>query len=85
MPPNINRDQVVLVQQILKRGRRGAATLAELGAAYDLTCSPELTGCNNEIRLLMLNKLQPSRRSVGRDVAVGVVSGALTHVILGGR
>jgi len=72
------------IRRALDRGRAGRATLTELARAYDLSCLPELAGCNNELRLLMLDKLQPGSTSVHRDVAVGVVSGALTHLLLGG-
>jgi hypothetical protein len=72
------------IRRALERGRSGSATLSELATAYDLSCLPELAGCNNELRLLMLDKLRPDSTSVRRDVAVGVVSGALTHLLLGG-
>lgn len=78
------KDRADTIRRALEGGRRGTATLAELARAYDLSCLPELAGCNNELRLLMLDKLQPGPESVRRDVAVGVVSGAITHFLLGG-
>jgi len=79
-----NAERANSIRLSLDKGRRGEATLTELARAYDLSCLPELAGCNNELRLLMLDKLQPDSTSVRRDVAVGVISGALTHLLLGG-
>ena len=82
----LTRDQVAQLKHTMEIAREGRATLAQLGAAHDLAAGAGLPGCAAElrahVRALAADHHEP-HRTAGRDVAVGVVSGIVTHVLLG--
>jgi hypothetical protein len=82
----LTRAQADQVKSAVARGRAGRATLPELAAALDLSASGGLPGCAGELRGHLLRKLGTSSRtsSMGRDVVLGLATGALTHYLLRG-
>jgi hypothetical protein len=83
----LSKDQAAQLRHAIKIAREGRATLAQLGAAHDLAAGAGLPGCAAElrahVRALAADHHEP-HRTAGRDVAMGVVSGIVTHVLLGG-
>jgi hypothetical protein len=83
----LTKDQAASVRAAIDLARQGRASLGQLGAAHDLAQSAGLTGCAAEIRAhvraLAADRAEPRRRAVG-DVLTGVVSGIVTHALLGG-
>jgi hypothetical protein len=83
----LTTEQVSAIKTAVGLAREGRASLGQLGAAHDLAQSAGLTGCAAEIRAhvraLAADRAEPRRRAVG-DVLTGVVSGIVTHAILGG-
>ena len=74
------------VKSAVARGRAGRATISELAAALDLAATGGLPGCAGELRGHLLRKLgtAPRASSMGRDVALGMATGILTHYLLQG-
>lgn len=83
----LTTDQASSIREAIALAREGRASLGQLGAAHDLAQAAGLTGCASEIRAhvraLAADRAEPRRRAVG-DVLTGVVSGIVTHAILGG-
>jgi hypothetical protein len=80
----LNPAQAAQLRRTLDAARAGRATVAELGAAHDLAASAGLAGCAGELRGHLLAKLSPRTASIGRDVVLGLTTGALTHYLLRG-
>ena len=82
----LTKDQVSQLRSVIQKARGGRATLSELGAAHDLATGAGLPGCAAElrahVRAVATDRAAP-HRAAGREVAVGVVSGIVTHVLLG--
>jgi hypothetical protein len=82
----LTRDQATQLKHTMEIAREGRATLAQLGAAHDLAQNAGLPGCAAElrahVRALAADHHEPHRTAC-RDVAMGVVSGIVTHVLLG--
>jgi chromosome condensin MukBEF ATPase and DNA-binding subunit MukB len=78
--------QIAKIKSTLTRARSGQSTLADLGAAHDLCQSADLAGTAAElrshIRAMAADKAE-THRAAGRDVFTGVVSGIVTHMLLG--
>ncbi len=82
----LTKEEASQVSAALARARAGRASAAELGAALDLAAAGGLPGCAGELRGHLLKKLGAGpARGVGRDVAIGLATGAATHFILRGR
>jgi hypothetical protein len=56
--------------------------MSQLAQAYESATSLKLSGCTNELRKHMLDKLHPIPRRASQDVALGILSGVLTHALL---
>jgi hypothetical protein len=78
--------EIQLLQDTLKAARGGRATLTQAATAHDLAQAAELVHCSAELRAhireLAADHSEPKRKA-GRDVFTGVVSGVMTHVLLG--
>lgn len=82
----LTKEQASRVRGAIARARAGRASAAELGAALDLAAAGGLPGCAGELRGYLLKRLGTApARGVGRDVAIGLATGAATHFILRGR
>lgn len=79
--------EISQIRDTLTRARGGRASLAELGAAHDLCAKSNLPGCAAElrahVRAVAADHHEP-HRTAGKDIFTGVVSGIVTHVLLGG-
>jgi hypothetical protein len=74
---------VTSLQEILTRARLARAPLAELGAAHDLAADAGLAGTAAELRWHVRRVVAEPAPSPARDVLAGVVSGIITHHLLG--
>lgn len=87
---SLTKDEVAQVRHILATAREDRATLAQLGMACDLAMEAGLADCAGELREHLRKKIGPERAvsgrpgAVGRDVVLGIVTGALTHHLLKG-
>lgn len=70
------------IRAVLDDARTGRASIVQLAQAYESATTRGLSGCSNELRTHMLDKLSPVPHRAGRDVALGVLSGFLTHALL---
>lgn len=82
----LTRAQADQVKSAVARGRAGRATISELAAALDLAAAGGLPGCAGELRGRLQQKLgtAPRAATIGRDVALGLATGTLTHYLLRG-
>ncbi len=75
------------LQTTIGKARGGRATLLELARAHQIADESNLPGCAAElrahIRAVAADHHEPISRAK-RDVFMGIVSGVLTHVLLGG-
>ena len=80
----MSKEQASQVALAVREARAGRATLGQLGAAHDLCASAGLPGCLEELRGHMRRMLDVpgSKTSIGRELALHVVSGAATHYLL---
>lgn len=79
----LSPSEVSAVQNTLVLARAGKATLSQLATAHDLANGASLNGCLGEIRHHIRGIVQqPPLQSLGKDVALGMVSGVLTHLLL---
>jgi len=79
--------EVEEIRRTMADARAGHASLAKIAAARDLCLRAGLPGCAEELRIHALRKLdadKPAPRSAGRDVVLGVATGALTHYLMKG-
>lgn len=78
--------EIGLLQSTLKEAREGRATLTQAATAHDLAQAAGLVQCSAELRAhireLAADHAEPKRKA-GRDVFTGVVSGVMTHILLG--
>lgn len=75
------------LQTTIAKARGGRATLVELARAHLLADESGLPGCAAELRAhirAVAADHHVGDSSARRDVFVGIVSGVLTHVLLGG-
>jgi hypothetical protein len=75
--------EVAKLRETLDRARLVRASLAELGVAHDLAADAGLTGTATELRWHVRRVVAEPSPSVARDVLAGVVSGIITHHLLG--
>jgi len=79
--------EVSQLKATIAKARGGRASLTELGAAHDLCDRSGLPGCAAElrahVRAVAADHHEP-HRTAGKDIFTGVVSGIVTHVLLGG-
>ena len=66
----------------LDEGRRGAASLSQLASAHDLAERAGLQACTGELKKYLVLKVAPQQVGAGRDLLLGMTSGALTHYLL---
>ena len=78
----LTADQAAQVRHVLDTAREGRATIAQMGAAHDLAEGAGLTACAGELRGHIREKLEPRYHAIERDLALGIVSGALTHYLV---
>lgn len=79
--------QIAQLSHTIEIAREGRATLPQLAAAHEIAQQGELPGCAAELRAhvrAVAADHHEARWSAGRDVFTGVVSGIVTHVLLGG-
>ena len=80
-------NEISQIKTTLARARGGRATLTELAAAHELCERFHLPGCAAElrahVRAVAADHHEP-HRTAGKDIFTGVVSGIVTHVLLGG-
>jgi hypothetical protein len=75
--------EVAQVQSTLALARQGRATLAQLAAAHDLASRAGLDGTLGELGEHMRRMIPPPRlHDSSKHIALGVISGLLTHYIL---
>lgn len=75
---------VAAIQKALADARAGRATLGELGHAHDLASAAGAHHTLEEIRGHMRVMNPPPRlRAEVKSVGLGIVSGLLTHLVLG--
>jgi hypothetical protein len=80
--------QVAEVKSALDLARAGRATLVQLAVAHDLASDAALNGCLGELRTHIRHMVSPTPihagpvALTGKDLALGVVSGIFTHLIL---
>jgi hypothetical protein len=83
----LTKEQGLEVQETIKIGRDGRASLVQLAKAHELCQGAGLTACSAELRAHLRTMAAdhdvPHKRS-GRDVLTGIISGMLTHAILNG-
>jgi hypothetical protein len=75
--------EVTKLQETLACARLARASLSELGAAHDLAADAGLTGTAAELRWHVRRVVAEPSPSAARDVLAGVVSGIITHHLLG--
>jgi hypothetical protein len=71
-------------RETLVNARRGTASLVDLAAAHDLAVKANLRGCEAELAGHMRRKLDNGASPIGREVILGVATGALTHYLMRG-
>lgn len=88
MPAELTPAEVERLRSTIAAARAGRARLADVAAARDLCLASGLQGCAEELRGHALRALgagtstRPS--SAGRDVLLGVTTGAITHYLMRG-
>jgi hypothetical protein len=75
--------EIANLRETLARARLARAPLSELGAAHDLAADAGLTGTATELRWHVRRVVAEPSPSPARDVLAGVVSGIITHHLLG--
>jgi hypothetical protein len=82
----MTKDQVAQLRHTITIAREGRATLPQLANAHELAHEAGLVGCAAElrahIRAMAADHDEPHRHT-GREVVTGVISGVLTHTLLG--
>jgi len=80
-------EQAKLLKQTIMSARGGRASLLDLARAHELAVEAKLPGCAAELRAhvrAVAADHHVEHSSARRDVFTGIVSGVLTHVLLGG-
>ena len=76
-------EEIAQIQGTLALARQGRATLVQLAVAHDLVIGAVLNGCLGELRAHIHRMVSPPPWHVeGKDMALGVASGFLTHFLL---
>jgi hypothetical protein len=85
MTPLNNQQAAQSLRRVLAESRGGTAALVDLAEAYQTASGAGLHGTAAELRGHLLDKLGRGRSTLGRDIALGLGTGLLTHLLLGGR
>jgi hypothetical protein len=85
----LSPEQATQLQHTITIAREGRATLPQLADAHELAQRARLPGCAAElrahIRAVAADRDAPiAARPVHHDVALGVISGLMTHVLIKG-
>ena len=79
----LTKDEIAQIQGTLALAREGRATLVQLATAHDLAIGAVLNGCLGELRAHIMRMVSPPPWHMeGKDLAIGVASGFVTHFIL---
>jgi len=79
----LTKEQIAQIQGTLALAREGRATLVQLAEAHDLAIGAVLNGCLGELRTHIMRMVSPPPWHMeGKDLAIGVASGFVTHFIL---
>lgn len=79
----LTKDEIAQIQGALALAREGRATLVQLATAHDLAIGAVLNGCLGELRAHIMRMVSPPPWHMeGKDLAIGVASGFVTHFIL---
>lgn len=82
-PKQLTKEEIAQIQGTLALAREGRATLVQLATAHDLAIGAVLNGCLGELRAHIHRMVSPPPWHVeGKDIALGVVSGFVTHFLL---
>lgn len=80
--------EVEQLRSALADARTGKASVGQLGVAHDLSVKGEVPACTEEIRQHLRSMLaRPGRWGqwgLGKDLAVSVAAGVVTHHLLKG-
>lgn len=83
----LSQVEISQLKDTMARARGGRASLTNLAAAHSLCEKAGLPGCAAElrahVRAVAADHHEP-HRTAGKDIFTGVVSGIVTHVLLGG-
>ncbi len=75
--------EVTKIKDTLDLARSGRATLTQLAVAHDLASGASLNGCLGELRSHIRHAVSPAPlHGATKDIALGVVSGIFTHILL---
>ena len=79
----LTKDEIAQIQGTLALAREGRATLVQLATAHDLAIGAVLNGCLGELRSHIHRMVSPPPWHMeGKDLAIGVASGFVTHFLL---
>jgi hypothetical protein len=79
----LTKEEIAQIQGVLALAREGRATLVQLATAHDLAIGAVLNGCLGELRAHIHQMVAPPHYHMeGKDIALGVASGFLTHFLL---
>jgi len=79
----LSNEEVAQIRGVLALAREGRATLVQLAAAHDLAIGAVLNGCLGELRDHIRQMVSPPPfRAEGKNIALGIASGILTHYLL---
>jgi hypothetical protein len=79
----LTKDEIAQIQGTLALAREGRATLVQLATAHDLAIGAVLNGCLGELRTHIHRMVSPPPYHMeGKDLALGVASGFVTHFLL---
>jgi hypothetical protein len=79
----LTMEEIAQIQGALALAREGRATLVQLATAHDLAIGAVLNGCLGELRAHIHQMVSPPHYHMeGKDIALGVASGFLTHFLL---
>ena len=82
-PSKITPAEVTKIKDTLDLARSGRATLTQLAVAHDLASGASLNGCLGELRSHIRHAVSPAPlHGATKDIALGVVSGIFTHILL---
>ena len=81
---NLTPTEVAQVKSTLALARQGRATLVQLATAHELASGSGLNGTLGELRAHMRQMISPPPlHDATKNIALGVISGILTHHLLG--
>jgi len=80
---NLTPAEVTQIQETLALARQGRATLPQLAVAHELANGSSLNGTLGELRAHIRQMVSPPPlHDSSRNIALGVISGILTHHLL---